>query len=489
MKNQSLQRIIKVFLVLIFAIGCSADSESDTADPYQLGGTYHDYRSCEEQDGNPVMEPMSDTTPESMSMPANNADMVPDVDVRSLLPGGSDDALQSGAYFLRIHLTEIDFFLDTQLEIDVSADESGSLLTELRLRAYKDDQVSEPFAIATDVTVDENRQFTAVFDNAVMPGAFSPTGSDVVFNLEFIGVITGSASICGYVQGEVITLDLMLQQSTFSGTPWAERMPDSPSSCGSNDVETGCDRIEPDACPDLVSGENTIMSCGIERTVRIHLPQSHSSQGAYKTVLLFHGINPDQVDDIEEDTAMNRLVDPFDFILISPYSRGLPIEWEQGRPGDNPDVALMDDLLTCAQATLGADPERLYLAGDSGGGMFATFLVSQFAETIAAAAINGGGIIFDMPNSNTNTMPIIYGWGGDCDVRYGQDFSTFASDAIPKLKSNGHLVAMCNHDTGHEWKPLFTPWYLEFLFAHRLNTPSPFEAGLTSNFPSFCTLD
>ena len=101
----------------------------------------------------------------------------------------------------------------------------------------------------------------------------------------------------------VITLDLMLQQSTFSGTPWAERMPDSPSSCGSNDVETGCDRIEPDACPDLVSGENTIMSCGIERTVRIHLPQSHSSQGAYKTVLLFHGINPDQVDDAYLDTC------------------------------------------------------------------------------------------------------------------------------------------------------------------------------------------
>ncbi|MEE2755468.1 MAG: PHB depolymerase family esterase [Myxococcota bacterium] len=485
MKNQIVGFRVGLTSLVVLVFGCSGDSHKSTTDPYQLGGTYHDYRSCEEQDGNPVMEPTS----VSMSMPAETNEDMPDVDVRSLLPEGSEDPLQSDAYFLRIYLAEIDFFLDTQLEIDVFADDQGLRFSELRLRAYKDDQVSEPFAVASDVNVDENGQFVAAFENAVMPGDFSPTGSDVVFDLEFIGVVTGNASICGFVQGEVETLDLALQQSTFGGVPWSERRPDSPYGCSSSGAETTCERIEPNACPNLVSGENIITSCGIERTVRIRLPQSHSQQGRYKTVLLFHGINADQVDDIEEDTAMNRLVDPFDFILISPYSRRLAIEWDQGRPGDNPDVALVDDLLTCAQQTLGADPERLYLAGDSGGGMFTTFLVSQFAETVAAAAINSGGIIFDMPNSNANTMPIIYGWGGDCDESAGQNFSTFASDAIPKLKSNGHLVATCNHDTGHEWKPLFTPWFLEFLFAHRLNSPSPFQTGLNVSFPAFCTID
>ena len=95
------------------------------------------------------------------------------------------------------------------------ADDQGLRFSELRLRAYKDDQVSEPFAVASDVSVDENGQFVAAFENAVMPGDFSPTGSDVVFDLEFIGVVTGNASICGFVQGEVETLDLAPQQSTF----------------------------------------------------------------------------------------------------------------------------------------------------------------------------------------------------------------------------------------------------------------------------------
>ena len=302
-------------------------------------------------------------------------------------------------------------------------------------------------------------------------------------------MITSETSLCGYIQGEVVTLDLVLNQSTFSATPWENRSTDAPYGCISTETAGECERIEPDACPEFVTGDNKITSCGIERTVRIRLPESHSKQRRYKTVLLYHGITQDQVDDIEEDTAMNRLVDPFDFILLAPYSRRLAIEWDQGRPGDNPDVALMDDLFTCAKTRLGSDPDRLYLAGDSGGGMFVTFLISQFAETVAAAAINSGGIIFDLPNSNAKKMPVIYGWGGDCDVSRGQDFSVLAQDVIPKLKSNGHLVASCNHDTGHEWKPMFTPWFLQFLFAHELNSPSPFEMGMTGGFPEFCTLD
>ena len=50
-------------------IACDSDDDSTTPgemmnnqgtdDPYNLGGTYHDYRSCMEQEDDPVEEPMS----------------------------------------------------------------------------------------------------------------------------------------------------------------------------------------------------------------------------------------------------------------------------------------------------------------------------------------------------------------------------------------------------------------------------------------------
>ena len=471
---------------LIFS-GCGSDDNASPADtdPYGLGGTYHDYRSCMEQADDPVEEPQNQSMMNESAEPDMNE---PEQNLAAQLPEGGDEPLVSGLYFTRIELVEVGVVLDMQLEVEVAQVEGASAFASVKLRALKDDMVSDVIAEDSDIPVSDENTFKINLNEAVMPGAFSPTGSDVVFSLELIGVNLDAQSMCGFIQGELTTLDLPLAESTFYAVPWAEKSEDVPTSCSASGEASECSRIQPSECPNLVAGENTFTSCGIERRVRIRLPSDHSPEnGPYKTVVLFHGLTGEQVDDIEEDTALNKLVDPYNFVLIEPYSRRLAIEWDQGKAGDNPDVAFFDDLLTCAQQQLSADSERLYAAGDSGGGMFTTFLVSQFADQIAAAAINSGGIVFELPNSATNKMPIIYGWGGECDLARGQNFNTFANNIIPQFRENGHFVVACNHDSGHEWKPLFSPWYLDFLFAHsRSLSESPFESSLYG-LPDFCT--
>lgn len=485
------------FLACLVAMGCdsdtSGDSAGDTTDPYGLGDSYHDYRACGDRE---------DAAPEpNMSMGGMMADPAPptpppmesplDPELAATLPNGTGAFLADGLYLMRINLVEVGLAVDMQLETVGMADSGAAgTLSLMRLRAVSGDMVSEPFAETTDVQVDANGRFAARFADATLPEAFSPSGSDVLLDLLATGVIQSPTGGCGFVTGELITLSLALEASTFAIIPWEDRATNTASACGDGGEAETCERLTAEQCPELVAGENTITSCGIERQVRIRLPASHdASRGDYRAVVMHHGLTEDQVDDIEEDAALNRLVDPYDFIALQPYSRRLAVEWDQGGPGDNADVALFDDLLTCAEAKLGAHSDRLYVAGDSGGGMFTTFLTSQFSHRVAAAAINSGGLLFPFPEEAGPPIPVIYGWGGECDTSRGQSFHTFAQTLLPAFHANGNFLVSCNHNSGHEWKPLFSPWMLEFLFAHTKDQAmSPWVGGLPETMPEYCEI-
>jgi len=483
-------------MLILATTGCNDETPSngdDTTDPYGLSGTYHDYRICGERDDEaeePEME-MGGMMAEAEPDPAPPMETGLDPELAETLPDGAGAFLADGLYLMRINLVEVGLVVDMQVET-VGVAESGAAgeFSMMRLRAVSGDMVSEPFAEATAVQVAGNGRFEAHFADATLPAAFSPSGSDVLLDLLATGVIQSTGSGCGFVTGELKTLDLALAASTFTISPWDDRSADTLSACGDGGEVTECERLTPEQCPDLVAGENTMTSCGIERRVRIRLPSSHdASRADYRAVVMFHGLTGDQVDDIEEDAALNRLTDPYDFVLLEPYSLRLAVEWDQGAPGDNADVAFFDDLLTCAEAKLGAHSDRLYAAGDSGGGMFTTFLTSQFSQRIAAAAINSGGLLFPFPENAGPPIPVIYGWGGICDTARGQSFNTFAETLLPAFHANGNFLVSCNHQSGHEWKPLFSPWMLDFLFAHtKGEATSPLAGGLPETMPEYCEI-
>ena len=384
------------------------------------------------------------------------------------LPDGNPVLPMSGPYFFNLNLKEFGLILPFQMEVESIASSPVGTIQTFGLRAYSEEMLSDVFATASDVEITAEGTFEAKFPKAVLPAAFSPSGSDVELDLTLKGVIQSETEFCGAVTGQLVTLGTELVASTFAAVPWSELSDDAPSSCSPVQSGSACERLAADACPDFASGENSFQSCGLERKVRIHLPKNHDPTKSYKTVILFHGFNVDP-DDIEEDTAMNRFVDDEDFILLEPYSQPFGVEWDQLSWRDNADVALFDDLATCAQAKLGGDPERLYAAGDSGGGLFTTYLTMRRSELIAASAINSGGLFIDLPSEVKRQVPVIFGWGGTCDIARDQSFETFAFDIFPKFRTNGNFFVKCNHDSGHEWKPKFTPWMLEFLFSHTLS--------------------
>ncbi|MEE2789532.1 MAG: PHB depolymerase family esterase [Myxococcota bacterium] len=500
MRSNKLLYICACAAFVVSGLACE-DTDSNNADQasidstrrhgediYDLGGTYHDYRTCQEQEDEPRMS----DEPESPERSAETVTMIPYASVD--LPDGNPVPLQSDLYFFNFNLVEFSIVRPFQLEVETAPAEPVVLIKSMKLRAVNIDEdtkaetISDVFATMTDVPVKEDGTFQAKFPTAFLPKDFSPSGSEVELALTLNGVIQTENSFCGGVVGRLINLESEIEASTFAAVPWDMRGDETPIKCGQVEIGEACPRVGADMCPDFEDGDNAFDSCGLKRTVRVRLPTTYDPSKRYKTVILFHGFDVDP-DDIEEDTGMQRLVDAFDFVLIMPYSQPFGVEWDQLSWRDNADVALVDDLMTCAKAKLSADPERLYLAGDSGGGLFATYLTLLRGDVIAATAINSGGLFIDLPPKKTRAVPMIWGWGGECDLSRGQSFNTFALNGIPKLGRNGNFIVKCNHDTGHEWKPRFSPWMVEFLFAHTLSdTTSPWAAGLSDSLPSYCEI-
>jgi len=432
---------------------------------------------------------------------STHADAVGDshLDARSSSDAGvTRDMLSDGAvahermvgepvlYSLGIELVELGGFL-LSLQLDtVPILESGERVAfeRLSLRAVKDGLVSEIFAEVSDVDILDDARFVADFAESTLPAAFSPTGSDVEFELRFEGRIRMDGTLCGVVTGEITTLEQELTMSTFGTRVWDESGSQPPGGCMDTELMENCPRLIAEDCPDVLAGFNTLQSCGLERRFKLILPETESDT-ALPIIFMWHGLtsNPDRL------LELNQLaleVPMRNFILVAPESRGLPVEWEQLTTGDNPDLAFFDDLHTCMSTRFNLDAERVYSAGLSAGAMWTSYLALMRPEIFAAVAPMSGGLIMDyfVPS---RAVPFLVSWGGSDDMSNGQNFETFAQDLIMELRGGEHPVVTCNHGEGHAWNPPFNPWVLDYLFAHTLSgNERPFEDGLSAVFPDYC---
>ena len=395
----------------------------------------------------------------------------------------------SGAYHVGVSLTELGgFVFPLKVEIDAEVIESGGIIRRFSVRAVKDGEVSDPIAVLTDLPVSAEGTFEAALPETSMPAAFSPTGSDVVFEISFHATIQSRDFICGHIDGMLTTLDTPLTESTFGAEPWETRGDQPPVRCGGGAAETNCPRVEAAACPELAAGLVTgFESCGLERTFILHLPADHDPATPRPVVFLWHGLG-DEATAILEGTAMADFVDQEDFILITPSSQALPVEWDQLAVADNADLAFFDDMVTCAQAKLGADPNRVHVTGMSAGGLWSTYLAVFRSQVIASAAPMSGGLIADYAVP-PRKMPVLVSWGGETDQAVDQDFHVFAQNLMSDLEMGGHFYVSCNHRAEHAWHPQFTPWVLRFLFDHPFDVaPEPYAEMLPDVFPDYCVI-
>lgn len=395
--------------------------------------------------------------------------------------GGEAIAPQSGLWFMNIRLVDVGGLeVPFQLELDVD----GAQIATLRIRAVGAARaLSEPILELSGIAIVDGR-FLIPRTLFTMPGAFSPTGSDVDLDLELDVEVRGPTDLCGTVVGEVISINSTLEQSTFAAVPWGTEPAAPLASCDDQPAEPLPRRED---CPDLVAGRNMgFMSGGIERAFHVFLPPDHDPETPTPLVLLYHGLTAN-VEGILAGTDMASFVDERGFILIAPesYPDGA-IEWDTASAADSPDLAFFDDLHRCAIERLGADPARIYTTGLSAGSFQAMYLGLYRAEKVATSAGFSTGLIAPV-RQDAPRRPFLTAWGGPNDVAAGQNFETLTQALNAGLRALDHPVVTCNHAQDHVWLPTFTPWVLDFLLAHTLGDDLAFEA-LPEAFPDYCEI-
>ncbi|MBU0553079.1 hypothetical protein KKB55_08255 [Myxococcota bacterium] len=397
--------------------------------------------------------------------------------------GGVGDTFPiDGEWRVGVSLVELGGFKLT-VQFNTLADATG--LATLNVRAVAADQsVSEVLKTIEGVEIDQENRFHAAFGEFALPGAYSPTGSDVEMNLTFHGEVRADNFFCGTVTGELITLRTQLQASTFGAQPWnASTTP--LYSCEDTGEPVILPRLEAANCPTFeVDAATTFESGGVERSVELYLPPSYDAALSYPLIMLHHGLG-DSTEEILTASAMLDLIDE-GFILAVPRSANAASEWDYlVETGDRPDLALFDDLLTCLSAQLSVDPDRVHATGLSAGGLWSTYLGLHRSEALASVAPVSGGLIVSYPEPPVR-LPFLVTWGGPTDEAYGQDFNLFALSLLETLTAGAHPLIRCEHTLGHTWSSDFTPWVLRFLLDHPKG--ATLYDSLPESFPDYCAI-
>jgi polyhydroxybutyrate depolymerase len=155
-------------------------------------------------------------------------------------------------------------------------------------------------------------------------------------------------------------------------------------------------------CPDPnhAPGDSdlTLMSGGLTREYRLHVPPSYTGDEPAPLVLLFHGAGASGPE-IAAHTGFAENADEAGFIVAFPTgTRGEGPLASLGRifnhltftPGFPDDIAFTGELLHELESQLCVDTTRVYAAGFSNGGMFSVRLACSLGERFAAVAAVAG---------------------------------------------------------------------------------------------------
>ncbi|MDQ2732722.1 MAG: alpha/beta fold hydrolase, partial [Armatimonadota bacterium] len=133
---------------------------------------------------------------------------------------------------------------------------------------------------------------------------------------------------------------------------------------------------------------------GVKRTVFLHVPPAYVPGNALPLVLLLHG-QGGSATGIFSYTGMGDKADKAPFILACPAAQGDPPAWAVGFNSgmhDPSDIHFLGALIDQLQVMLTVDPDRVFVAGHSSGGMMAYLLASVLPDKIAAIGVVAGTI-------------------------------------------------------------------------------------------------
>ncbi|MCB9587532.1 MAG: hypothetical protein H6718_19175 [Polyangiaceae bacterium] len=408
--------------------------------------------------------------------------------VTGALPGCSSDdtteqkqteaGLPQGQFLMGVSLAPL-----SGLVLPYRVDITGS---HVELHAIANDgSVSEVLAQADDIVPAEDGTFTIDFGGLTMPGAYTPTKSDVDVELVVQGQVQTSTTFCGSISGKIVTFGMDLAGSTFGAVVYTADG-EAPSSCDGTAAEIP--RI--DQCPAVTDGKNTAFPSGNDpRDFEIVLPTTYDANKSYPLVFVYHGFGGTNTDMLDA-VGFRARADVDDVIIAAPQGleSGNGATWNIATAAaQNVDVAFFDDMLKCIGESFNVDDQRVYVTGMSNGGLMTGTLIATRSDVIAAAAPFSGGI--SLPYVKTsNQPPTLVSYGGPTDMAFSQDFEKLADEMVSELKTEGHFVVLCNHNQGHHIEASYLPWAMQFLTDHSLGSAPAYTDTLPSVFPDYCSI-
>ena len=249
------------------------------------------------------------------------------------------------------------------------------------------------------------------------------------------------------------------------------------------------------ACPDFAPGDVMFSPAGIAaRNVRIYMDETATGDGPL--VFYWHG------------WGSSPITEP-------PYGLGAVMDWVTEQGGivaaahsddasgmfpwylvsggdDETDLLLADEVVACAIEKVGIDTTRIHSIGMSAGGLQTTQMSYRRSNYLASVVTYSGGLLTAEPSMQQpgNKFPAMMFHGGPNDVVYVnfKDLTEAYRDSITAL---GHFAFVCDHGLEHIIPTAQNEQQavLAFFRDHPWGTvPSPYEAGLPAEMPSYCTL-
>jgi polyhydroxybutyrate depolymerase len=162
----------------------------------------------------------------------------------------------------------------------------------------------------------------------------------------------------------------------------------------------------------------SIESGGVERSLRLYVPERYDPNSPAPLVLNFHGFGSNALEQ-ERYSAFPELADREGFIVATPDGTNTPRRWYiygVREDGYVDDFAFVDDLIDSLGAELCIDPARVYATGISNGGGMSAQLGCKLNGRIAAIAPVAGSPYSERECRDEGPMPVIAFHGTDDEL-------------------------------------------------------------------------
>lgn len=240
-------------------------------------------------------------------------------------------------------------------------------------------------------------------------------------------------------------------------------------------------------CPTMEAGKIDLVSNGIDRSVRIIVPES-GAEG--KGVVFAWYPLGGSANWLINALDLENWAEANDLVVVVPIASGTQaFEWTfLQEPTENHDLVLYDDVRTCLYEAWQVDLGRVSSAGFSAGALWTSYLSLYRGDTLATILPFSGGtdpvITYVSP---AGPFPALLPYGGESDtygnglVNFYETQANFAAD----LAADGHFAVLCDHDLGHTIPPEGVDMMTAWLPAHIYGEPSPFIGDLSA-LPEYC---